>query len=265
MLYPRQRSLYVAPLLNTGVQAPCSNQPLIYEPTSSLLAAIGEPGPIIGIALSGGPNGIFSPTWGGANIKISLDDLTYVALGTFSGPSVQGILIASLPSFGGSNPDNTNTLSLTLAQSHGELQTVTPTEAQMGLSLLAICDPDYSNLEFVGYVTATLTGSFQYNLTTLYRGMYGTSASTHDGGSMVALISSGTFSAVLPNQYVGHALYVKFENFNVFNQGFTSLADCPAYVYTPAGVGQLTNFIITDTVSDDAIATETGDRLVWTL
>src|SRR3546814_6969182 len=49
--------------------------------------------------------------WGGAQIWVSTDDVTYQQLGTITEPATQGVLTADLPTYAGTNPDMTNTCS----------------------------------------------------------------------------------------------------------------------------------------------------------
>ena len=58
----------------------------------------------------GGANGICDPNWGGANVWISLDDITYSQIATITQPLRQGFLTAALPAANGW--DSVDTLSV---------------------------------------------------------------------------------------------------------------------------------------------------------
>src|SRR5207237_1755541 len=75
----------------------------------------------IWVALSGGAN------WGGAQVWISSDGSSYALAGTVNSLAVQGVLTADLPPH--SSPDATNTLSVDLTESYGQLASVSSTDA----------------------------------------------------------------------------------------------------------------------------------------
>jgi hypothetical protein len=154
------------------------NTPLIFEPPAALLSGDLE----IWIALSGGPN------WGGAQVWISSDDDSYAFAGTVSGPAGQGVLAATIGNSGGS-PDTTDTCSVDLTESRGQLFSVSATDAA---NLVTLC---YMGGELFAYQTASLTSSYHYNLSTLYRGAYGTTAASHPIGTQFARI----------DQSIGHS------------------------------------------------------------
>lgn len=234
--YPRQDN-DPPTTFETQTPAPSVNTPIIFEPTASMLAARGEPVPTVVIGMSGGPSGVFDSNWGGAEVWLSNDNVTYVDFGNLQGPSRQGILTASLAAYGGTNPDNSNTLSVDVSESNSELETVTSTQAASGLSLCAIVDTA-GNLELLGYTTATLTSPGNYDLTGLYRGFYNTQACSHLSGSKFCRIDFNIFEEPLPPQFIGTTLYVKLQSFNIWGQGIQDLSDCTAYSYDPNGAGQ---------------------------
>jgi hypothetical protein len=92
-------------------------------------------------------------------------------------------------------------------------------------------------LEFFSYTTATLVSGNTYTLSGLARGLYGTPATAdHVTGSQFVYLGGGEFfSAILPPQYVGHNLWLKFPSFNLTAGGGQSLAAIAAYAYTPQG------------------------------
>ena len=213
------------------------NEPLIFEPTAEMLVAEGEAVPTVAIAVSGGPGGVYDPNWGGCNIWVSDDDVTYTQIGFQVGPSRVGETTAILNSYGGLNPDTGNTLSVDLSESNATLDSFTAAQAMAGLSLCAIVDPT-GDFELLAYETATLTGPNAYDLTNLYRGLYGTVACTHASGSKFCRVDNLVTQVPLPPALVGSTLYVKLPSFNIFNLELQDLADISPYTYTPVGSGQ---------------------------
>jgi hypothetical protein len=213
-------------------------EPAIFEPTSSFLTFRGQPVPTIILGASGGTGGVSDPNWGGANVYISTDDITYAFQGALNQPSRIGELTATLPAYTGSNPDDTNILEVDLIMSNGILESVTPEQAASGLTVCAIIDPD-GGFELLGYTVATLVGQNAYELTGLYRGLFGTVANcTHPVGAKFLRVDTQVFEAALSPELVGNPLFVKLQSFNLWGQGLQDLSDCVAYEYTPNGQGQ---------------------------
>ncbi|WP_245441019.1 phage tail protein [Methylovirgula ligni] len=224
--YPVQTNNNVLPFNRTAMPASV-NAPVIFEPPASLAGAT----PQIWIALSGGSGGLVDPNWGGANVWASLDGASYVAIGQVSAPARQGVLAAALPAYSRVNPDLTDTLSVNLAESGGALASTTAAAAAQAVTLMIVGG------EFMTYETATLTGANAYQLTGLYRGLYGSGAVAHAIGASVARLDGAIFKYALPNSYIGQPLYLKFQSFNIFGGGLQDLSDCTAYTFSPAGGG----------------------------
>ena len=61
----------------------------------------------------------------------------------------------------------------------------------------------------------------------------------HPSGSRFAALNQGGMGILkmaLPPQYVGQVLWFKICSFNTFGAALQSLADVPAYSYTPTGI-----------------------------
>ena len=159
---------------------------------------------------------------------LSSDGTSYTQIGTMVGPAVQGVLTASLPPYGGTNPDTADTLAVNMAESGAALTTASTLDAQLANTLCIV------DAELVSYATATLTAAHQYSLTYLYRGLYSTAIAPHSTGAQFAFLNSGAiFKYDLPARYVGREIYIKLQSFNVFGGGVQNIAACTAYTYTP--------------------------------
>jgi hypothetical protein len=222
-LYPSDSATSTIP--NQGAPAGLVNAPLIYEPPPALSGGV----PQIWIGASGGAGGAVDPTWGGAIVWASLDNLTYSKVGALSSPLPQGRLTASLAAATGY--DAANALAVDLTESGGALSGAGTMQALQGATL-ALVDG-----ELLAYSTATLTGPSAYSLTGLARGLYGTTPTAHSAGAPFARLNEAVAKIDLPASYVGHALYLKLASFNVFGAGLQSLATCAPYAYTPSGAG----------------------------
>jgi hypothetical protein len=202
------------------------NAPIIFEPPAPLAGATAQ----VWIAASGGSGGVADPNWGGAFVWLSLDGSSYSQIGTIVAPARQGVLTAALPAFSGTNPDTADTLPVNMTESGGVLTGGSALDAQL-TSTLSIVDG-----ELFSYETATLSSANNYTLTTLYRGLYGTASTAHASGAPFARLDGAVFEYDLPARYVGQALYIKLQSFNVFGGGVQDLSSCAAYTYTPSGV-----------------------------
>lgn len=92
--------------------------------------------------------------------------------------------------------------------------------------------------ELLAYATATLTGTNAYNLTYLYRGLYGTTPAAHANGALFTRVDSAIFQYNLPAAFIGVPLYLKFQSFNIFGLSVEDLSECAVYPYTSIGAGQ---------------------------
>ncbi|MGP0058401.1 MAG: phage tail protein [Beijerinckiaceae bacterium] len=197
------------------------NTPLIFEPPPSLAGAT----PQVWMGASGGP------AWGGCVVWVSLDDTSYVAIGSITSAARQGVLTAALAAYAGINPDSTDTLAVSMAESSAALTGTTAAGAQNAATLSIV------NGELLAYETATLTGASAYALTTLERGLYGSAAMAHAIGAPFTRLDSSIFEYDLPTNYIGKELYLKFQSFNIFGGAAQDLSTCTAYTYTPIGTG----------------------------
>jgi hypothetical protein len=224
------------------------NQPLIFEPPAALLSGDLE----IWVAVSGGPN------WGGAQVWISSDGSSYAYAGTIPGPATQGVLTAILPGYSGSEPDTTNTLSVDLTESRGELLSVSAGDAA---NLATLC---YVGGELVAYQTATLTTTSHYGLTTLYRGAYGSTIGSHSSGAQFARLNQAIGRFPYPSTLVGQTIHLKFPSANIVGGGAQSLASVPAYAYTVTGSGKASvATIVTGSYSGPTTANLVVQRYVF--
>jgi Putative phage tail protein len=113
---------------NWGVPALPINTPLIFEPNPGLTGGVAQ----VWFGASGIDGGGGSQ-WGGANVYISIDDVTYSQVAVLTGPMRQGFLTANLPAANGW--DSVDTLSVNLAESGGTLAGTSQAAAQAGATL----------------------------------------------------------------------------------------------------------------------------------
>jgi hypothetical protein len=224
VLYPKQSGAGYVP--NWNSPAGDINSPVIFEPPAALLSG----GLEIWVALSGGTN------WGGAQVWISSDGNSYALAGTVDSSAAQGVLTADLPLH--SSPDVTNTLSVDLSESGGRLASVSAADAA---NLVTLC---YVGGELLAYQTAILTAAGKYALTTLYRGVYGSTIADHQPGALFARLDGSIGRFPYPNSLIGQTIYLKFASINIVGGGLQSLDSLPAYPYAVNGIGQASSIIV---------------------
>jgi hypothetical protein len=226
-----------APALQTGTPfvpnvfatPPNANQPIIVEPSPSLTAGVTE----VWIFVTGGAG------WGGANIHVSTDGSSYKYIGTIYSGGRQGVLTVPLRAFTGTNPDPLPDLvGLDLTESLGSLTSASASDAANAVSLC------YCDGEFFSYETATLLAPYMYNLTTLYRGLYGTKANAHSAGVQFAYFGLqndvlGLFSYQYPVSLIGTTISIKLQSFNPYLNMTQPIEDVLAYEYTLNGNGSV--------------------------
>jgi len=205
---------------NWGVPALPVNTPLIFEPNPGLTGGVAQ----VWFGVSG-VNGGGGSQWGGANVYVSIDDVTYSQVAVLTGPMRQGFLTASLPAAEGW--DAVDTLSVNLAESGGTLAGTSQAAAQAGATLSIV------DQELIAYETATLTAANAYNLTGLARALGGSVGAAHSSGAPFARLDGAVARYDLPANFIGQTLYFKFQSFNVFGQGAQDLSTCAVYAFSP--------------------------------
>ena len=198
---------------------------VIFEPHGGLTNGHPE----VWVAACGGAH------WGGCNVWLSADNVTFKKVGTITAPARMGTLSNTLAA--GSDPDTAHTLSVDLSVSGGKLTTGTTADADNGRTLCFV------DGEVLTYQTASLTGANQYGLTYLRRGLYATAIGSHAAGQPFCWLGDSShidraiFRYGLPAEYVGVTIYLKFTSFNQFRAAEESLAGVTAYPYAPSGKG----------------------------
>ena len=161
---------------------------------------------------------------------MSLDNTTFgPPVGQVTQPLRQGVLTAGLAAASGW--DTTDTLSVSLVESGGVLDSGSLASAQSGAPLALV------DQELLAYETATLSGTSTYNLTGLQRGLYSSSPAAHSTRGAFSRLDGAVFKYTVPANLIGKTLYFKFQSYNVFGKGLQELSSCVAYSHALAGTG----------------------------
>jgi hypothetical protein len=210
---------------NWATPAAAVNPPLIFEPPPAVTGGALQ----LWVGASGVVAGSSGQQWGGANVFVSIDNITYAQIVALTAPLRQGLLTNTLPA--GAGWDEANTLAVSLSESGGTLSGTSEAAAQQGATLALV------DTELLAYESAALTSANAYVLSGLARGIGGTTPSTHAVGASFARLDAAIVKYDLPANLVGLTLYFKFQSFNVFGGGLQDLSDCAVYTYTPSGAG----------------------------
>ena len=210
---------------NFAVPSVPVNPPLIFEPPIAATGAAGQ----IWVGASGASYGT-ATQWGGANVYVSVDDVTFSQIAVITAPLRQGVLTAELPSTSAAW-DTTDTLSVDLTESSGTLTGTTMASAQAGATLSLVDN------ELLAFETATLTGTDAYDLTGLARALGGTTApiirpARPSPGSMAR--SSNT---ICRRTSLGRRSISSFRASMSSAAALEDLSTLTVYTFTPAGAG----------------------------
>lgn len=196
------------------------NVPVILEPPLGMTA--GEPQVWIGASST-------NDNWGGALVWVSRDGTTYEQVGVIYKGFRDGYVLAGWT--------GTGALKVHMTQSKGELVSASATDAA------AFVAPIYCNGEVMSFSTATLTGSYDYDLTIVNRGGYGTPQTNKTTSHQVCRLDETLCKLPTPQGCLGGVMRVKLQSFNLYGQQFEDLAGVTAYSYTIAGGATGTNNI----------------------
>lgn len=195
------------------------NTPLIFEPSTQLATNTGLE---IWCAVSGADS-----DWGGCDVYVSSDDVTYAFAGRKYGPSRTGALTGPLADH--ADPDNANTASVDLTESFGQLVSGTTADAALGNTACII------DGELFSFVTANLTSTYHYDLSTLRRGQFGTAHAAHLTGAQFARLDDTIFKLPYDKSQIGQTIYTKFVSFNHWGGGQEDISTVTAYPHMIVG------------------------------
>lgn len=217
-LHPKQVSSTFGPGY-FAVPGPTTKPAFVDLPTIAALHI----GQSVGIGLCG------ANQWGGAEVFVSTSGMTgsYTSLGRQNGQATMGVLTTALPYH--VDPDGADTLAVNLLESFGELSSYTKVQADNFISLFAVDD------ELMAYETATLTSAYNYNVTYLRRGLYGSTISAHAIGAPFVVIDINLFNWKYDPSVIGTTVWFKFCSFNQSGQNEQNIANVTAWPHFVEG------------------------------
>jgi hypothetical protein len=194
-----------------------------------------------------------SDYWGGCTVYASADNVNYAPIGSIYNKARYGVSTASITSNSGAISDTTNTLSVNLDNSNGSLISTNAAGLADYTTLSAIQTSATSGFELISYQTATLTSGYAYNLTTMKRGVYGTTIQSHASASQFLRLDDAVFKWLVPSTFIGQLTYFKLVSTNVFGTFTQDISTATAYSTTipSQNLPQPTNVVLTITTTKD--------------
>jgi len=220
-----------------GYYANFSATPLSVEPPAIFqmppISQLATNGITLGIAVCGQAS---DENWGGCDVYCSVDGgNTYQAVGTVGqkGPARYGVTTAAIGA-GSAQPDTSSVLSVSLADANEQLSTtVTDADAASMQTLLLVGSGGAA--EVMSYGSGALVSAGNYNLTYLYRGLYGSTNQTHASGSAFVRLDGSIFELVIDPGMAGEEIYFKFCSFNMVGRSAQDISSVTAYTYMVPG------------------------------
>jgi hypothetical protein len=250
-LYPKGEGSGFSP--NTNNDPGSIATPFIYEPPSRAT----QDG--LGNEVWVGAYGT-SPDWGGADVWLSNDNITYRKITTpIPGKMRSGITSGTLVA--AADPDTTHTIDVDLSGSGGTLVNASATDCDSFRSLVLI------GSELMSFQDVTLLGTNLYRLgTRLRRGVYGTPLTSHAVSESIVRIDDNILKIKFKAEDVGQTFYMKFASYNTFGRAEQDISTLSPYSFVLGGANGGNDFVPTELVHDalvlQATATGAGTLLV---
>jgi hypothetical protein len=203
------------------------NPPLIWEPTDLYAGGL-----FVYMAIT--PQNI--PAWGGCEVWASYDNITYQKIGVQRAITRLGFLTQAFPGFvpTPNTPfiDQTNFIFADFGLSQAVITSGSLADVSALNTLLYLFDTG----EYVAYLNATPTGTYQYEFSYLNRAAYGSSsAGTCPLSSYIIRLDQAVFQIPYTPDRIGTSVSLKFLSFNIYGGARQGLEDVPAYTYAFAG------------------------------
>ena len=220
--------------------------------------------------------------WGGANVLLSLDNVSYQKIGTIAPGCRYGTLTAALADStaftlvsdtgailtddagnqlgrsAATDPDTTDSFSVAL-DAGGTLSGGTSADAD-NLATLMLVDQ-----ELIAYSSTTLNGDGTYTLGTyIRRGCYGTTIAAHSIGAPWLRVDNTFFRYQIDPSLVGSTVYIKIQPWNLYGGGLVSESSITPISYVVGTAEEIPDTPPTPTGLTAFGATD-GNHLSWTV
>lgn len=193
-----------------------SATPVIFEPPVALAGS-----PEIWLGTAGGAN------WGGADIWISFDGVSYKNVGRTPGRARIGVTTSALPLV--SDPDSTSVLGVNLTLSQSSLTGCSAVDRDAFATL------SWVGGELIAYQNAALTGPNAYDLSSMRRGAYGSPVAAHTSGVQFMRLDDAVFKYDYDPDLIGQTIYIKLQSYNLFGGAVQDIDTLTPVAYTIQG------------------------------
>lgn len=156
--------------------------------------------------------------WGGCMVYVSFDGSQYSLIGEKWGNDRYGSILGDIT-------NDADEVDVQLRYSASQLQSASAASADANATLCLIGD------EWITYQTSELLEKGRYKLSSLKRGLYGSSKEDHIAGERLVRVDSGIFKYAFRAEDEGRLVYIKLPAFNMFGGGVQTLDAVPAYTY----------------------------------
>ncbi len=231
------------------------------QPGSTLDAFIIEgPRPLISSAMELWIGASGGPQWGGCDVWISTDNVNFQQVGRITGTAAFGTMQPSgLATSASQFPtvDAVNTATVTLLSGRQLITLSTSDFAQLTYPCVIT---DGVTPEWMAYEVAALVSGSEYDLSTLYRGLYGTAPAAHANTDEFMLIDDAVTKIPWPNGVQGTTVYFKLPAFNLYGSQLEDLASVSSFSYVIGGAP----LALTTPVPTITVTIATNDSLTVT-
>lgn len=197
------------------------NEPIIFIAPSKLSVAGGE----IWAGISNS-----DPLYGGCDVYLSYDGSSYKKIATHTKNAITGQLTADFS-------NNASVLSIDVSESTATIDGFTQTAFDLYDSLCRVGN------ELIAFRDASLTGTYHYDLRVFHRSLYGTSAGAATDNRFL-LCDDRLLKLWFKENLAGTTIYLKFQCFNYFGNGYQKLSDLTAYEFIIDNAGRISQTII---------------------
>lgn len=164
-----------------------------------------------------------SPNYGGCEVWVSWDDLTYTKYGDLVGKSIIGVVSTAITDI---TDPYVGSWAVDLTSSGGTLEGGTPADADAWTTLCVV------GTEMLAYSNATLASAGVYSFTSYTRrGLHDTTATAHATGEQFIRCNDTYCALTTPLNNVGRTLYYKLVPFNLYKMGKPDLSVCNTHVH----------------------------------
>ncbi len=197
------------------------------------------------------------PNWGGCNVLISTDNVTYTKMGHIAPGCRYGVLTTQCAT-SASDPDTTNSFNVSL-YGEGQLSGGTQADADNLLDLMLV------DTELISYSSTVLNSDGTYSIGNGYmrRGCYETGIAQHAVGAPWIRLDDSVFPLEIDPSWVGQTLYIILQAWNLYGGGLQQLSTLTPTTYVVGTAEEIPDTPPTPT-NLAATGVANGIHLTWT-